>query len=202
MDDFAHKEIVNTFFGRKKRKKSKRPALLLLSGLLLVLILVFIVMAQKYEQKKEYLPVFNILRGGKLNYSLVERVYYEGGAKEKSALLAFSAKLVDFGDSGHAAFVVVFKEPVDFSGKVLLVSAKTEDGRKNIRVALMDSAERIYEIPAIRLESDWCSSYIALTKNNGFGLREVKELRFVLEINKTEGTQGSTIYIKDIILEK
>lgn len=211
MIDITYKEIEDTFFGKKapappgkvlKKKKSKRPKRLPLLGLLACVVLTAIVTTGIYIKNHQtvvtrppmkFFYSENILNGGKLNYPLIGKVSFEAGAKPESALLGLSVKLVNRGTSGRGTLAITFKEPMDFSQKYLLLTAKTAEGIGTLKVTLQDAVGHVYEIPRIALQQDWDSKYIELKKREDFDLREVKGL---------EIATNSTIYIKDIIVLK
>ena len=218
MVDTAYREIVDTFFGNKlttppkkvlKKKKSKKLKRLPLLGLLACVVLTAIVATGVYiknrHAKTDFLPVKisyteNILHGGKLNYPLIKKISFGADAKHDSALLGLSVKLVNHGTSGRGVLAITFKEPMDFSQKYLLLTAKTAEDIGGLKVMLQDAVGHIYEIPHITFQPDWNSEYVELKKRENFDLREVKGLEVAVKRKNVENPTSSTIYIRDIIL--
>jgi len=216
MEDSSYKAILNTFFGRKdsgvskkvpKKKNWKKYKWLPLIGIFACVFLAASIAAGIYVKKSRPAkgaaqPVKvsrseDILRGGKLNYTRLEKVYFEGDAKEESALLGLSVKLVN---SGNGALVIAFREPVDFTGKYLFLTAKTVGGIKSMKVVLLDAANHACETPGRSFKAEWDSKYIALRKRGKFDLEAVKVLKFIPENTGGKNSENPPIYIKDIIL--
>ena len=216
MDNLSYKEIENTFFSKsakgagkkKKPKKTKLFPVFIVSILLCALGLGMVIIrasGKKSEAKIANQPSDipyseSILKGGKLNYSKIKEIYFKGGAKEKSALLNFSVKLVKPKASPDASLKIVLNESVNFGGKFLLLSAKTVTGEREIKLILTDTEKRSYEIPNIRILPDWALKSIYLKKKDNFDPRRTKEIEIAFGRGERENTRNSAVYIKDIII--
>lgn len=212
MDDLLNKEIIDTFFKKSvpdvpKKKKARKQVVLFVSAALAVFGLVSIIAAFYIKSilpkaidrpAAVYRPEY-IMRNGRINYSKTERIYFDGDTRGKSALLGFSARLVNSGASGNASLTVVFKKPADLAGKLLFLSGKAVEGEKNITIILIDTEGRFLEFPGVRFFPDWASRYIYLNTKNNFDLGKVKEVKIEFGSRDTGNVRGSVIYIKDII---
>jgi len=213
MDDFLNKEIIDTFFkksvhARPKKKKPRKKLFLFVFAALAALIPAVIiagiyiknVLPKAMDRPAPiYRPEY-IMQNGRINYSKTKKIYFDGDAKEKSAILGFSAKLVNSVASGNASLTVVFQKPVDLTGKLLFLSGKAAEGEKNIDIILRDANGRFLEFPGIIFFSDWASRHIYLNTKNNFDLKKVKELKIAFGLRDTGNAPGAVIYIKDIII--
>jgi len=219
MDDFAYKHITDTFFGKsksakksrvKKKKRKKRNFLIffICFGIILSAFTILGLCAKDYSDRycikpEKTVVSENVLRGGKINYSMISKVYFEGDAKEQSDFLDFSAKLVNYGNSGHAALIIIFKKPIDLSQKFLTFSAKSIDGKKKLELSLGGIGFNAHKIADTWVGERWESKYIDLNKIKFVITNNIKKIKFDFGTIDTGNTQNSTIYIKDVaFLEK
>ena len=216
MNEFPHKEIADTFFNKsaasaskkKKRKKWRNLPIFAASILLLILLLILIGVSVDIKNStvktrlpaRNVFPAENIMKKGRLNYSKIKQIYFDGDAKEKSSFLNLSVKLVNSGGSGGAYLIIVFKKSIDLSGKSLLISAKTDGGKKGIKLILKDVQGRSYQSRNIRFSPDWALEYVGLNKKSNFDLKRVEELKIAFGAQDTGNPQNSVIYIKDITI--
>jgi len=214
IDDFLDKEIIDTFFKKsvsepKKKKKPRKKLFLYISAAVAVLVPALIItsvyvkniLSKAMERPASlYRPEY-ILRNGKINYFKTEKIYFDGDAKEKSAILGFTAKLVNSGSSGNASLTAVFKKPIDLTGKLLFLSGKTAEGEKNIVMVLKDIEGRFLEFPGVDLFSGWASKHIYFNNaKNNFNLKKVKELKITFGLRDTGNAPDTVIYLRDVII--
>ncbi|GEM_PF-3573710 len=214
MDDLLNKEIIDTFFkksssGVLQKKKSRKKNLLAVFAALAILVPVLIIavicfkgILSKTPARPQtlYRPEY-IMKNGKINYFKTEKIYFDGDAVEKSAILGFSAKLANRATSGNASLTMIFKKPSDLTEKFLSLSGKTANGKKNVAIILKDADNRFLEFSGIDFLPDWDLKHIYFNNaKNNFNLKMVKELKIAFGLRDTGNTPGTVIYIRDIII--
>jgi len=216
-DDFSHKEIIDTFFGKsvpgkfgkKSPKKHKRTQILIaaiiLSVLALSAIIIILYKVRVFDYRKEtavskFRYSENIIKNGQIKRPLIEEARFDGDARGKSSFLKNSARLVNSGEYGRASLTVKFWEPLDLEGKNILILGRAEHGTKKINLILKDSQNRFYECPNICFSSSWNLKHVYLGKRRGFDLGRVGELKVEFGSHTAGNEKNSTIYLKDITI--
>ncbi|MBN1353821.1 MAG: hypothetical protein JW994_04055 [Candidatus Omnitrophica bacterium] len=212
-DDFAYKEIIDTFFrksldeGTLPKKHLKRklwiPFAVTSAVALTLALFAIIIILNKINTGPEHVkiePAYSepIINNGVINRNNIEEVSFEGDAREASSFLEGSINLVNHGSYGRAGLTLKFHRPVNLKGKNILLIARAKYGTKKINLILKDSKNCFLELAHIAFPADWSMKHVFMKENRHCDLSDIKELKIEFGTNTAGNNTGSVIFLKNL----
>lgn len=217
--DFAHDELVETFFGLNKKKvkekkapKASRSIVVILVFLVLFIIILGLIIDIKITVKENVKDAARnivasakanfLLKDGKPNQNLVKKVTFLGDARKFSRATGKIIVLINAKGSGWGNMSIKFKKPINIRDLDISYMASGQSGGERMFLILIDANNRLYRIQdnlALALNKEWKSRRISLqSAQNAIDLSRISEMQFEFGSLTTGNSTGATIFLRDI----